>query len=140
MMNFEQGTAKSTSRELTRNQVDWGFEVRRPFDDESDRVGRTRRCCPPAAMAPVILSSESRVRSCTWKRWPFITRERRETPQRRGKRTDIHRLRGHVKEMREQAAYLAIEHTNELATPGTGMPRSRSAAKQKACSSFKGAT
>jgi hypothetical protein len=84
--------------------------------------------------------SLGRVRSCTWKRWPFITPERRETPQRRGKRTDIHRLRGHVKEMREQAAYLAIEHTNELATPGTGMPRSRSAAKQKACSSFKSAT
>jgi hypothetical protein len=41
-----------------------------------------------------------------------------EAPQRRGKRPDIHRLRRYVEEMREQAADLAIEHTNELTALG----------------------
>ena len=41
-----------------------------------------------------------------------------EAPQRRGKRPAIHRLRRYVEEMREQAADLAIEHTNELTAPG----------------------
>ena len=41
-----------------------------------------------------------------------------EAPQRRGKRPDIHSLRRYVEEMREQAADLAIEHTNELTALG----------------------
>ena len=41
-----------------------------------------------------------------------------ETPQRRGERADIHRLRRHVEQMREQASDLAIEHTDELTALG----------------------
>ncbi len=38
-----------------------------------------------------------------------------ETPQRRGQRADVHRLRGDVEQMRQQPADLAIEHADQLA-------------------------
>ena len=37
-----------------------------------------------------------------------------ETPQRRGERADVHRLRGDVEKMRQQPADLAIKHADEL--------------------------
>src|SRR4051812_31239033 len=37
-----------------------------------------------------------------------------EAPERRGERADVHRLRGDIEEMRENAADLGIEHANEL--------------------------
>ena len=37
-----------------------------------------------------------------------------ETPQRRGQRADVHRLRGDVEQMRQDAADLAIEHADQL--------------------------
>ena len=40
-----------------------------------------------------------------------------ETPQRRRQRTDVHRLRGHVQEMRQDAADLAVEHADQLRPP-----------------------
>ena len=43
-----------------------------------------------------------------------------ETPQRRGERADIHRLRGDVEEMRQQPADLAIEHADDLRAPRHG--------------------
>jgi hypothetical protein len=41
-----------------------------------------------------------------------------ETPERRRERADVHRLRGHVEQMREQAPDLAIEDANELPALG----------------------
>ena len=41
-----------------------------------------------------------------------------EAPQWRGKRPDVQRLSRYVEQMREQAADLAIEHTNELPALG----------------------
>src|SRR5947207_5872019 len=41
-----------------------------------------------------------------------------EAPQRRGERADVHRLRRHVEEMREQPSDLAIEDANELPALG----------------------
>ena len=38
-----------------------------------------------------------------------------ETPQRRGERADVHRLRGDVEKMRENASDLAVEHADQLA-------------------------
>jgi hypothetical protein len=38
-----------------------------------------------------------------------------KTPQRRGQRADVHRLRGDVEQMRQDAADLAIEHADQLA-------------------------
>ena len=63
-----------------------------------------------------------------------------EAPQRRGERADVHRLRGDVEEVREQPADLAIEHADELRALGNLQPSSFSAARQKACSWFIGAT
>ncbi len=40
-----------------------------------------------------------------------------ETPQRRGERADIHRLRRDIEQMRQQPADLAIEHADELRAP-----------------------
>ena len=37
-----------------------------------------------------------------------------KTPQRRGQRADVHRLRGDVEQMRQDAADLAIEHPDQL--------------------------
>ena len=37
-----------------------------------------------------------------------------EAPERRGERADVHGLRGHVEEMRQEAADLGIEHADEL--------------------------
>ena len=41
-----------------------------------------------------------------------------ETPQRRRKRANVHRLGRHVEEMREQASDLAKENTDELTALG----------------------
>ena len=37
-----------------------------------------------------------------------------ETPQRRGQRADVHRLRGDVEQMRQDAADLAVQHPDQL--------------------------
>ena len=37
-----------------------------------------------------------------------------KAPQRRGQRADVHRLRGDVEQMRQDAADLAIEHADQL--------------------------
>ena len=37
-----------------------------------------------------------------------------KTPQRRGQRADVHRLRGDVEQMRQDAADLAIQHADQL--------------------------
>ncbi len=38
-----------------------------------------------------------------------------EAPERRGERADVHRLRRHIEEMREEPADLAVEHADQLA-------------------------
>ena len=43
-----------------------------------------------------------------------------KTPQRRGQRADVHRLRGDVEQMRQDAADLAIEHADQLAAARHG--------------------
>ena len=43
-----------------------------------------------------------------------------KTPQRRGERADIHRLRRDIEEMRQQPADLAIEHADDLRAPRHG--------------------
>src|SRR5262249_1694919 len=40
-----------------------------------------------------------------------------EAPERRRERADIHSLRGHVEEVRQQPSNLAIEHADELRAP-----------------------
>src|SRR5262245_65779932 len=39
-----------------------------------------------------------------------------EAPERRGERADIHGLRGHIEEMRQQSSDFAIEYADELRT------------------------
>ena len=57
-----------------------------------------------------------------------------ETPERRGERADVQRLRGHLQQVIEQAADLAEEHADILPRFGTSRPSSFSAAIEKACS------
>ena len=46
-----------------------------------------------------------------------------ETPQRRGERADVHRLRGDVEEVREQPSDLAEQHADELRAPRHRQPK-----------------
>ena len=69
-----------------------------------------------AAANPEIIGMHACTRSALVKHHQLLAFL--ESPQRRGKRSDIHRLRRYVEEMREQAADLAIEHTNELTALG----------------------
>src|SRR5262245_20583540 len=43
-----------------------------------------------------------------------------ESPERRRERADVHRLRGHIRQMRKQPPDLAIEHADELGALGHG--------------------
>ena len=45
-----------------------------------------------------------------------------KAPERRRERADIHGLRGHVEEMRQQPSDLAVEHADELRTLGHREP------------------
>ena len=63
-----------------------------------------------------------------------------EAPERRGQGADVHRLGGDVQEMRQDAADLAVQHTDQLGARAAPRAEQLFDGEQKACSWFIGAT
>ena len=121
-----QASASLTSAMPTLRCLKMRFSVSKPsmssqtlqerIAERPDVVEELRRQILVHAANPEIIGMHAGTRGALVKYHQLLALL--EAPQRRGKRADIHRLRRYVEEMREQAADLAIEHTNELTALG----------------------